>query len=822
MENAPQQAKVVIIGGGIMGCSLLYHLAHEGWNDCVLIEKAELTSGSTWHAAGQITHSVSSYAIAKMVGYGLETYKTIEEETGQSVSFHGCGSFRLAYTDDELDWLNMTLSLGRALGHPMEIVGPDRIRELHPFYNLEGVKAALHTPEDGHVDPAGAAFAFAKGARQLGAQVIRRCRVTNTTQQSNGEWLVETEKGNWLCEIVVNAAGCYARQVGLWAGLNLPITNMTHHYFVTEPVKEFVELKESGYELPVVRDDRLVSGYIRMEQDAGLIGIYEKAGSNSVWEEFAPWELENPLFDADYDRVDEWLMNAFDHMPILAEKGIQKVVHGAITHPPDGNMLLGPAPGLTNYWLACGCQIGIGWGPGGGKYLAQMMVHGAADISLRAFDPRRYGDWVTEEWRIGKAHEDYLLRHETPFPGLDRPALRPLKASPLYGPLKERGAVFSEVYGWDRPLWYAINGTPQEHIHSFRRTELFDIVGKEVFGLRENAGLAEMSAFGKLDIIGPDAHAFLNRICANRIRKTVGAMALTQILLPNGRVEGEATISTIAEGHYYFVTAAVREQALIDWLEQNKRDGEAVEIRNVSMDYGVLALSGPKSRDILSQITDEPLDNANFRWLRAKSITVNTKEGGVELRALRVAYTGELGWELHVPMDGMLPVYHALVAAGEPLGMVHVGSAAFNAMRMEKAYRSGSELTNEVTLAEVGLLGLARLDKEYIGVEVNRHEAEHGVEKWVIAYLQLDDEATRDLGADPVGGESVWWEGRPIGTTTSGGYGYSVGAPLWFAFVKPAAGVPGTRLEVLVQGTKIPAVVLGEPAFDPQSERPRS
>ncbi|MEM9774772.1 MAG: FAD-dependent oxidoreductase, partial [Chloroflexota bacterium] len=817
MSDAPKTAKVVIIGGGIMGCSLLYHLAHEGWTDSVLIEKAELTSGSTWHAAGQITHSVSSYAISKMVGYGIEKYKSLEEETGQYVSWHGCGSFRLAYTKDEMDWLRMNLSLGRAIGHPMELVDTKFIREKHPFYNLDGVLGALHTPEDGHVDPAGASFAFAKGAQQLGAQVIRRNRVLNTTKQPNGEWLVETEQGNWLCEYVVNAAGCFARQVGQWVGLDLPLTNMTHHYFVTEPVKEFIELKESGYELPVIRDDRLVSGYIRMEQDAGLIGIYEKRNSNSVWDDFAPWELENPLFDADYDRVDEWLMNSFDRMPILADKGIQRVVHGAISHPPDGNPMLGPAPGpdLENYWLCCGTQIGIGWGPGAGMYLAQWMVHGAADISMRAFDPRRFGRWTDETWRLEKAHEDYLLRHETPFPGLDRPNCRPFKATKLYDVLKEKGAVYQEVYGWDRPFWYAPEGTPREHIHSFRRTKLFDILRDECLGLRQNAGIADMSAFGKLEISGPDAHAFMSRVCANRIRKKVGAMALSQLLLPNGRVEGEATITTIAENTFYFVTAAVREHAMLDWLIANIQDGEDVTITNVSDDYGVLALSGPKSRDILSQCTDADLGNENFRWLTAQTIDV----AGVTLRALRVAYTGELGWELHIPMQDMLTVYEALVAAGEPLGMVHVGSAAFNSLRMEKAYRSGSELTNEVTMAEVGLLNLARFDKEYVGVETNRHEKEHGVHKWVLAYIKMDDAATAACGADPVGGESIWFNGVPVGSMTSGGYGYSVGAPLWFAFVKPDAGKPGNKVGVMVQGHMIPGEILGEPAFDPQSTR---
>ena len=412
-------AQVVIIGGGIMGTSLLYHLAKEGWTDCVLIEKAELTSGSTWHAAGQVGHSTSHWGLALMTRYASEVYSTIEAETEQSVSWHASGSLRLAYNSDELDWLKYTVAIGRGAGNEMEILGPDEIRAIHPFYNLDGVVAGLHTPNDGHADPAGAAFAFAKGARMMGATVIRNNRVTNTAQLPGGEWKVQTEQGDITCERVVNAGGTYARQMAEWVGYDLPSTNMTHHYFVTDTVPEFLELDK---ELPVVRDDRLVSGYIRMEQKSGLIGIYEKANPNTVWNDGTPWESENELFDADYDRIMPWLENAMDRMPILAELGIKRVVHGAITHPPDGNMLLGPAPGLKNYWCCCGSQVGIAWGPGAGKYLAQWMVHGAADINMREFDPRRYGGFADRDYQITKAKEDYLLRHEIPFPGFNRTA----------------------------------------------------------------------------------------------------------------------------------------------------------------------------------------------------------------------------------------------------------------------------------------------------------------------------------------------------------------------------------------------------------------
>ena len=391
-------ARVVIVGGGVMGVGLAYHLGHEGWgDDTVLLEKSELTSGSTWHAAGQITHSTSSFGLGKCVDYNIGLYSgRLEAETGQPVTWHGCGSFRLAYTEDEMDWLRHTLSVGRSLGFNIELVGPEKVAELHPFYNLEGVLGALHTPNDGHVDPTNVTMAMATGARQKGVQIIRQCHATNIALLPSGEWQVETDKGTITCEHVVNAGGTYARQMGEWSGLQLPMTSMTHHYFVTEPVPEFEALDT---ELPVIRDDKKVSGYIRMEQKRGLIGIYEKENPNSVWHDHCPWDCENWLFDADYDRVMPYLEESLNRMPIFAELGIQREVHGAISHPPDGNPLIGPAPGVRNYWCCCGTQIGIGWGPGLTRELARWMVHGAADISMRDYDPRRLKCGNGISWR---------------------------------------------------------------------------------------------------------------------------------------------------------------------------------------------------------------------------------------------------------------------------------------------------------------------------------------------------------------------------------------------------------------------------------------
>ncbi|MEO0904803.1 MAG: FAD-dependent oxidoreductase, partial [Pseudomonadota bacterium] len=521
----PNTARVVIVGGGVMGVGLAYHLGKEGWGkDTVLLEKAELTSGSTWHAAGQITHSTSSFGLGKCVDYNIGLYAGgLEAETGQPVTWHGCGSFRLAYTEDEMDWLRHTLSVGRSLGFNIELVGPEEVRALHPFYNLDGVLGALHTPDDGHVDPTNVTMAMAAGARQHGVQIIRQCRATNITQLPSGEWQVETGKGTITCEHVVNAGGTYARQMGEWSGLQLPMTSMTHHYFVTEPVPEFAHLET---ELPVIRDDKKVSGYIRMEQKRGLIGIYEKENPNSVWHDHCPWDYENWLFDADYDRVMPYLEESLNRMPIFAELGIQREVHGAISHPPDGNPLIGPAPGVRNYWCCCGTQIGIGWGPGLTRELARWMVHGAADISMREYDPRRFGNYATKDWQIVKAEEDYCLRHEIPFPHFNRLAGRPIKPSPLHDLLKSKGAVHEEVYGFERPRFFA-KGIAQEDHYSFNRTPVDDMVAAEVRAVREAVGIMDVTAFTKVRVAGPDAYALLDGLTANRMPQKVGSITLT-------------------------------------------------------------------------------------------------------------------------------------------------------------------------------------------------------------------------------------------------------------------------------------------------------
>ena len=798
-KNFPSQARVVIIGGGIMGCALAYHLAHLGaCSDVVLLEKGELTSGSTWHAAGQITQSTSSYGLGKMVDYNIGLYSgALKAETGQDVSWHGCGSLRLAYCEDEMDWLRHTLSVGRGLGFEIDLIDKEKIASLHPYYNLDGVLGALYTPNDGHVDPSNLTAAFATGARNLGVRIFRQTRATNITRVGD-DWLVESEKGTITCEHVVNAGGTYARQIGEWSGLQLPMTSMTHHYLVTDTVPEFQTLTS---ELPVVRDDKLVSGYIRMEQKSALIGIYEKQNPNAVWLDHCPWEAENELFAPDYDRIMPWLENALERMPILADLGIKREVHGAISHPPDGNPLVGPAPAVRNYWCCCGTQIGIGWGPALTRELARWMLLGSADISMREYDPRRFGSYADKTWQVIKAKEDYCLRHEIPFPHFNRLAGRPIKPSPLYAVLRDKGAVFEEVYGHERPRWFATDGMPAQDIYSFKRSKVQEVVNAEVFAVRNRAGLMDITAFTKVEISGTDATAFLDGLVANRLPSKIGGLCLTHLLNRRGRIELETTVLKKADNRFYLVCAAFFEQRLLDHLAENLKETDSVRIENLSDSLTALALNGPKARDILSQCSTADLGDVAFPWLSSQEITV----AGHSVWALRISYAGELGWELHMPNAAALAVYQALSQAGAAYDMVDYGSFAMNVMRMEKGYPGAGELNNEVTLPEAAVMRFVKLDKgEFLGRDATLASASASSLPWVCAYLRIEADGVYD----GVGGEPVLCAGATVGSLSSIVYSPTVKSLLAFAYIKPMAASGGQKLEVMIAGDLRGAVVL--------------
>ncbi len=804
------QAQVVIIGGGMMGVGLLYHLALEGWTDCLLVEKGDLTSGSTWHAAGQCPSFVADYNMAKIHRYGHTLYPTLEAKSGQYVSWHGCGGIRIATTRDELDWFRWVQGFAASVGFRMEIIGPEEIRRLNPFLETRGILAGAWTLDDGHVDPAGCCNAMARLARDLGATIVRRNRVTDVQQRPDGQWQVMTEQGTIRCEHVVNAAGCYAREIGRMVGLEVPITNMQHQYLVTEPIPEFIE---RDTEIPVMRDP-YTAGYYRQEQKGGLIGIYE-ANPVEAWAEaggWPAWESESELFTDDLDRISLWVERVFERMPIFARAGIRRIVNGAIPHSPDGNPLLGPAGGRRNFWLCCGSSIGIAQGAGCGKYLAQWMVHGDAEINMAGFDPRRFGAFADQAYTRSKSFQDYAQMFVTHLPGEELPAGRPARRTPLYAKLRAKGCVHTEAFGWERPKWFAADG--REEQCGFRRNNVFEVVAAECRAVRERVGVMDLSSFAKFDVSGPDAEAFLNRVFANRVARRSGGIVLAHRLSENGRIQSEATITRLADDRFYVLSGAAWEVRDLDALNQARRDGERVRISNVSDDFGILVVAGPRSRDTLATLTDADLSNAAFPWLTAREIEV----AGVPLRALRVNYVGELGWELHCPMPRLAELYDAVWAAGEAFGIVDFGAYAVNSLRLEKAYRAiGTELTNEITLLEADMERFLRLDeRDFVGRAASERVRQEGITTKLV-YLELDA-----VDADAQGGEPVFSGGRVIGVTTSGGYGHHVQKSLAFAYVEPDFARAGTSFEVAILGEGRPATVLPGPAYDPQNLRLRA
>jgi dimethylglycine dehydrogenase len=619
-----------------MGVGLLYHLAEEGCTDILLIEKGELTSGSTWHAAGQCPSLVGNYNLAKIHAYGNDLYPRLEELTGQYVSWHASGGIRIARKQVDLDWFEYMRGISENVGFRMEIIDPVKIKEINPFFDTTDVLAGAWTLDDGHADPAGLCNAMARGATNMGATIEKHNRVTDINQLPSGEWELVTEKGNVVAETVVNAAGCYARQVAQMVGTDLPISNIEHHYVVTGPVQEFLDRDE---EIPVMRDP-YASSYMRQEQKSGLIGIYEHEGLAEAWapKGYPGWESDSELFPEDLERLMPWLGRAMERMPIFEEAGIKRVVNGAIPHAPDGPPMLGPVAGLKNFWLCCGASFGIAQGAGCGKYLAQWMVHGDSELNMTGFDPRRFGTFADGAYTKAKGFQDYGMTYFTPLPGEELPAGRPSRTSPLYDKLTKKGGVTVETFGWERPKWYSLDGRREEY--SYRRNNVFEVVRDECLAVRERVGVLDLTGFAKYDVSGADAEAFLNRICANRMPGKVGGITLAHILSSEGRIGGEITVTRLSDDSYYLLSAAGAELRDLDHLLQGRRDDERLDIANVTDDRGVLVVAGPKARDLLSKLTDTDLSNESFRWLSGKEISV----AGVTLRALRINYVGELGW----------------------------------------------------------------------------------------------------------------------------------------------------------------------------------
>ncbi|MGQ0486572.1 MAG: FAD-dependent oxidoreductase [Hyphomicrobiales bacterium] len=796
------QARVVIVGGGVMGVGLLYHLALEGWSDIALIEKGELTSGSTWHAAGQCPHFNGSLNMTKVHVYGTQLYANLETLTGQAVSWHGCGGLRMAMTDEEVNWFKYVHGISRLAGYECEIIGASEIKKFHPFLETFGVKAAFRTVHDGHVAPADITNAMAAGARKLGVEIYRRTRVTDIKRMANGEWRVVTDKGDIICEHVVNSAGSYCDVVGAWTGHNVPIANMLHHYVITEPLKELIDLAP---ELPVVRDP-YSHAYLREETNGVLVGPYETATAHLCWDGKPPaWDFESELIAPELDRLMPWLEKATERLPLFGNTGIRSVVSGAITHTPDGVYLSGPAPGPKNYWMHCGASIGICQGGGAGKYLAQWMVHGQAEINMREFDPRRFGNWATKDYTAQVSVADYHHMYYCYKPAEQHEVGRGLRKSSLHERLQAHGAQFSQIFGWERARWYATAG--ESETFSFKRSNWWEAVRGEALAVRERVGLMDLSTFSKFEVKGKEAYTFLGRICANKIPTKDGGIVLGHLLNVNGFIESELTVTRLDFEHFYVLSAAAAQLHDRDQLEWRKRDGERVTITDVTDDYGVLVLAGPKAREVLARCTKTDLSNAAFRWLTAQEAEV---AGVAGVRLLRVNYVGELGWELHCPMAEMPRVFDALLAAGAAHGIRLFGTYAMNSLRMEKAYRGwGSELTTEIDMFEAAMERFIRLDKaEFIGKAASLTRQQRGP-RIKLVYLEVDN-----TDSDCMGNEPVYAGGRMVGLTTSGGYGHAVNKSLAFAFVEPALTAPGTGFEVMIFGERRKARVIAEPAWD--------
>ncbi|MFO1089487.1 MAG: FAD-dependent oxidoreductase [Hyphomicrobiales bacterium] len=802
-------ARTVIVGGGIMGVGLLYHLVEEGWTDTVLIEKGELTSGSTWHAAGQCPHFNGSLSLSKIHHYGTQLYPKLQELTGEAVSWHGCGGVRLAVSDDEVDWFKYVYGISKLIGYQAEIVGPDEIKKYHPYLETFGVKAGFVTFTDGHVAPADVTNAMAAGARQKGGTIYRRCQVQDIKRLPSGEWEVYTAQGNIRCEHVVNAAGSYADVVAHWTGHIVPIANMLHHYIITEPLQELIDLKQ---ELPVVRDP-FSHCYLREETNGILVGPYETSGAHVCWDGKAPsWDFESELIAPEVDRLMPWLEKATQRLPLFGKAGIKSVISGAITHTPDSNFLLGPAHGPHGYWMANGASIGICQGGGAGKYLAQWMVHGQAEINMREFDPRRFGTWAEGDYAVETSIEDYHHMYYCYRPNEQHMAGRPVRVSSVYDRLKAAGAQFQQVMGWERARWFDPTGKGEQY--SFRRNNSWDAVRAEALAVRNGVGLMDLSTFSKYEVSGKDAEAHLNALCANRIPSKVGGIVLGHFLTPEGFIESEMTVTKLAEGRFYVLSAAVAQFHDLDKLINTIPAGKDVTVNDVTDDYGCLVLAGPKARDVLSRCTDADLSNAAFRWLTGQEITVAGVKG---VRALRVNYVGELGWELHCPMPEMPKVFDALMAAGKAHGIRLFGTYAMNSLRIEKAYRGwGGDITNEVNMIEADMDRFVRYDKDFVGKAATLKAKQQGP-RMKLVYLEM---AATD--SDSRGNEPVYVNGSLVGVTTGGAYGHAVEKSLLFAYVDPKYTDEGQAFDIEIYGERHKAKIVPQPAWDPENARLKS
>ena len=796
--------RVAVIGGGVVGCSVLYHLTKLGWSDVMLIERSELTSGSTWHAAGGFHTLNGDTNMAALQGYTIRLYKELEEITGMSCGLHHVGGVTLADDRDRFDMLLAERAKHRYMGLDTHIVGPEEIRKIAPITNTEGIIGALYDPLDGHLDPSGTTHAYAKAARMAGAEIVTHCMVRETNQRPDGSWDVVTDKGTIHAEHLVNAAGLWAREVGAMAGVYFPLHPMEHQYIVTDEVPEIYERDE---EHPHVMDPAGES-YLRQEGRGLCIGFYEQPCR--PWAvDGTPWEFGHELLPDDLDKIEDSIAFAYRRFPVLERAGVKSVIHGPFTFAPDGNPLVGPVPGMRNYWSACGVMAGFSQGGGVGLMLAQWMIEGECERDTFAMDCARYGDWITPGYTRPKVVENYQKRFSVAYPNEELPAARPFRTTPMYDIFDGMGAVWGHQYGLEVANYFAEEGEPRWETPSFRRSNAWEATRREVKAVREAVGINEVHNFGKYLVTGPNARAWLDRIMAGRIPKP-GRLSLTPMLSPRGRLWGDFTVSCLNEESFQ-LTASYGAQAFhMRWFQMNEMEG--VRVENVSDRLNGFQIAGPKAREVLATCTRS--DVSDMAFLDVRRLTV----GMADCLVQRVSYTGDLGYEIFCDPMEQRALWSTLWEAGQPHGMKPFGMRAMMSLRLDRFFGSwGAEFSPDYTPGETGLDRFIsfRKNADFIGRAAAEAERAEGAAR-TLRPFEVDT-----LDADVHAYEPIWIGGEVRGFCTSGGYSHHADKAVALGLIPTEAAAPGLEVEIEILGEMRPARMLEEPLFDPEGARLR-
>ena len=802
------ETRAVVIGGGIAGCSTLYHLTREGWTDVVLIERDELTSGTTWHSAAQVTNFGMNQTMVGLKSHSIALYKELAEDPDYPITYHHAdGGIRLANTEAQMDGYRHFVSMAKGMGVNFEVLDAEECARRHPLISTDNLLGGLWDPLDGDIDPAQQCQALARRARNAGAEVYRHTPVTGLTQHKDDTWTVHTENGDIRAEVVVNAGGYRCNEVGAMMGVHHPVASMEHQYFVTETIPA---IADAGHRMPLLRCP-ISDYYCRQERDGLLLGFYEQDCKTWGMDGIDP-DFSNALCPDDLDRVTAVLEGAFARMPALQEAGIKTIINGPITYTIDGTPLVGPIPGKRNAYCIIGLRAGVGEGGGHGWLLAQQIVHGEACYDTWVLDPRRFTGHGNAELTALKAIEDYQNEFRFHFPHEHRPAGRPIKTTPLTPVLAAEGAHFGVVNGWER-LEYIKPSNDFKETYSFRFNEAFDVVAAEVAAVQNDVGLSEVNGFNRFELTGADVHTFLDRMFCGTVTRKQGKIGLGYLLNHHGMVKSEATIANLPDGRLWYGSSAASEAHDMDWLLDHRSPDEDVQIKSLTNDYTILVLAGPKSRDVLRAVSRGDWSKEAFPWLSARSCFVGIAPAIV----MSVSFSGELAYEIHVPNNQLYAAYLALRAAGENHGMKLFGSRAIESMRLEKGFLHWkSDILTEFDPFETGLSRFVKMDKgEFIGRSALMERQKEGPKKLLVTL------ALNCTHAPAHGGTSVYASDDLVGTVTSGEWGHRMQKNLAYAFVEPDKAALGTELAVDVIGDRVTAEVVETCQYDPGHSRMR-